>query len=120
MVWCGVCHTRIYVRETYKVKVKVPDSSLFQNKTVCYSCKIKELESKLEGLKKALLAVWENDDHVPDSDNGRCTGLDWFSQGVKDNVVAYIAIEAFGLEEARNMLDDQEITEDAPFQVKTR
>ncbi len=56
-----------------------------------------------EKLIRVLKSLWENDDSVPAADNHRCTELDWFSQGVKDNVVMHIANEVFGEEEARKV-----------------
>jgi hypothetical protein len=56
-------------------------------------------------LMKILKELWDNDGTVPDADNTRCTELDWFSQGVKDNVVRYIANELFGEERAEILLE---------------
>ncbi len=53
---------------------------------------------------QVLKSLWENDDSVPDAANYRCTELDWFSQGIKDNVVRHIANEVFGEEEASKIL----------------
>lgn len=66
-------------------------------------------------LKEALKALWNNDNDVPASNTSRCVELNWFSCGVKDNVVAYIAIEVFGLEEAKKILGEPDLAEDFTF-----
>ena len=59
---------------------------------------------QLEKLKTVLKELWDDDDSVPEASTSRCCGLDWFSSGVKDNVVAHIMIKIFGLEEAKKLL----------------
>ncbi len=59
-----------------------------------------------EKLKKVLKELWDEDDSVPDPASSRCTGLDWFSQGIKDNVVCHIANEVFGEQKAKEILGD--------------
>ena len=50
----------------------------------------------MEAIEKVLKELWENDDSVPAAVQFRCTELDWFSQGIKDNIVAYIACRVLG------------------------
>ena len=45
MTHCEVCHSRIYTYKTFKIGVK----------TVCYHCKIKDLEAKLEAIETLTL-----------------------------------------------------------------
>ena len=52
----------------------------------------------MEAIEKVLKELWENDDSVPVAVQFRCTELDWFSQGIKDNIVAYIAAKVLGME----------------------
>lgn len=63
-----------------------------------------ESETKL---RKVLVELWDNDDEVPDAVTRRCTELNWFSGGVKNNIIAHIAIEVFGKEEAMKMLNPE-------------
>ncbi len=46
MTHCEVCHSRIYTYKTFKIGIK----------TVCYHCKIKDLEEKLKAEKK--ITAW--------------------------------------------------------------
>jgi len=62
-----------------------------------------------EKLMKVLTELWINDENVPTPYTHRCAGLNWFSQGIKNNVVAHIAIEVLGLEEAKKLLEEPEL-----------
>ena len=64
----------------------------------------------MEILKKVLIELWNNDEDVPATFTSRCTGLDWFSEGVKNNVVAYIAVKVFGVQQARELLNEPDLT----------
>lgn len=77
-----------------------------QSAEVVYSfhSSVKEMAVE-EKLIKVLKKLWDNNDTVPGVASMRCTGLDWFSQGVKDNVVKYIANEIFGEERAGVILE---------------
>ena len=55
-------------------------------------------------LEKILIVLWENDDAVPTPFSSRCSELDWFSSGIKDNIVSYIAIEVLGKDRAEELL----------------
>lgn len=55
-------------------------------------------------LVQVLQELWKDDNSVPGADNFRCTELDWFSQGVKDNIVKHIANEVFGEAKAEDIL----------------
>jgi len=46
-------------------------------------------------LKKILKTLFENNDEVPNDWEPRCRELDWFSSGIKDNIVAFIYREMF-------------------------
>jgi len=60
----------------------------------------KELEPILKDL-------WDNDDDVPTVANYRCSELNWFSSGIKDNVVASIAVTLLGKEQAEKLLEER-------------
>jgi len=63
----------------------------------------------MKKLMKVLKELWDNDDEVPTPYTSRCAELNWFSQGIKNNVVAHIAIEVLGLEEAKKLLDHPQL-----------
>ena len=73
---------------------------------------------KLEKLKQILIELYNENDSVPAASSTRTTGLDWFSEGVKNNVVAYIALKIFG-EEAKKFLNDEEIYDYYPESNET-
>ena len=47
-------------------------------------------------IEEVLKKLWENDDSVPAAIDFRCTELDWFSRGIKDNIVAYVTAKVLG------------------------
>lgn len=52
MTYCEVCHHRIYTYAEFKIG----------NKTACYHCKIRDLENKIEAIKKTIkdsIDFWE-------------------------------------------------------------
>ncbi len=53
-----------------------------------------------------LQELWNNDDNVPPAANFRCTELDWFSGGIKDNVVKHIANEVLGKKKSEELFGD--------------
>ena len=67
---------------------------------------------KIAKLEETLKELWNNDDNVPTPYSTRCSELDWFSNGIKDNIIAHIAIKVFGLDEAKELLDFQGLFEE--------
>jgi len=59
----------------------------------------------MKKLEELLVKLWNSDNSVPAAVHYRCTELDWFSGGIKDNVVAYIAAKILGIERAEELLD---------------
>ncbi len=62
-------------------------------------------------LKQILKELWNNSDYVPAAYSFRCTELDWFSESIKNNVVAYIAVRLLGLKVAQDLFEDESIRE---------
>ena len=59
----------------------------------------------IKKLEIILKELWDNDESVPAPVSTWCSRLDWFSQGIKDNILAYIAIEVLGKDKAKKLLD---------------
>ena len=45
MTYCDVCHSRIYTYSKFKIESRTERGVSY--KTVCYHCKIKDLEEKI-------------------------------------------------------------------------
>lgn len=62
--------------------------------------------NKIDRLKFILKQQWgDNSGYVPTPSNYRCAELDWFSEGIRENILATIAIVVFGKTQSENLLN---------------